>query len=95
MATHDRYDTDILKQLTRIANSLEKIERKLPEPEQPTLTANEMREEIGLEPVECEETKTCYNCRYRDIPGFMTNCPCVLCGTDHLMWEEKIDEQNN
>ncbi len=25
MATHDRYDNDILKQLTRIANSLEKI----------------------------------------------------------------------
>ncbi len=26
---HDRYDTDILKQLTRIANSLEKIEKKI------------------------------------------------------------------
>lgn len=28
---HDRYDTDILKQLTRIANSLEKIEKKIPD----------------------------------------------------------------
>ena len=26
MSNHDRYDNDILKQLTRIANSLEKIE---------------------------------------------------------------------
>lgn len=26
MPNHDRYDNDILKQLTRIANSLEKIE---------------------------------------------------------------------
>ena len=27
MSNHDRYDMDILKQLTRIANSLEKIEK--------------------------------------------------------------------
>lgn len=27
---HDKYDIDILKQLTRIANSLEKIEKKIP-----------------------------------------------------------------
>lgn len=30
MATHDAYEKDILKQLTRIANSLDKIEKKLP-----------------------------------------------------------------
>lgn len=29
--THDKYEHDILKQLTRIATSLEKIERKLPD----------------------------------------------------------------
>ena len=29
MPNHDRYDNDILKQLTRIANSLEKIETML------------------------------------------------------------------
>lgn len=29
MSNHDRYDNDILKQLTRIANSLEKIESLL------------------------------------------------------------------
>ena len=27
MANHDRYDTDILRALQRIANSLEKIEK--------------------------------------------------------------------
>lgn len=27
MAQHDKYDMDILKQLTRIANSLERIEK--------------------------------------------------------------------
>lgn len=91
MTTHDRYDNDILKQLTRIANSLEKIERKLPE--QPILIANEMREKNGLEPVKCEETRTCINCRYRDIPGFM-NSPCIQCETDYLMWEEKIDHSD-
>ena len=31
MATHDRYDNDILKQLTRIANALERISKRLPE----------------------------------------------------------------
>ena len=30
MAQHDRYETDILKQLTRIANALKGIEKKLP-----------------------------------------------------------------
>lgn len=29
MAAHDKYDNDILKQLTRIANSLERIEKNL------------------------------------------------------------------
>ena len=29
MATHDRYDTDILKALHRIAGSLDRIEKKM------------------------------------------------------------------
>lgn len=29
MPTHDQYDKDILKQLTRIANNLDKIERRM------------------------------------------------------------------
>lgn len=90
MPTHDRYDNDILKQLTRIANALEKIERKLPE--QPILIANEMRDKIGLDPVEYEETKTCYNCRYLDMDSL--SYPCNQCRTDHLMWEEKIDHSD-
>lgn len=81
MATHDRYDNDILKQLIRIANSLEKIERKLSE--QPILTANEMR---------CEEVKTCNNCRYLDRDSL--SYPCSQCGTDYLMWEKKIDRSD-
>lgn len=31
MATHDKYDNDILKQLTRIANALDRICKRLPE----------------------------------------------------------------
>ena len=31
MASHDRYDTDILKALQRIAGSLDRIEKKLPD----------------------------------------------------------------
>lgn len=31
MATHDKYETDILKALQRIASSLEKIEKKMPD----------------------------------------------------------------
>jgi hypothetical protein len=30
MATHDRYETDILKQLKRIADALEHIDRHMP-----------------------------------------------------------------
>ena len=30
MASHDRFEMDVLKQLTRIVNSLDKIEKKLP-----------------------------------------------------------------
>lgn len=29
MAIHDKYDNDILKQLTRIANSLERMEKRI------------------------------------------------------------------
>lgn len=31
MATHDKYETDILKALQRIAGSLEKIEKRMPD----------------------------------------------------------------
>ena len=44
MANHDRYDTDILRALQRIANSLEKIEKKI---ESPTMNLNDSRIEKG------------------------------------------------
>lgn len=50
MANHDRYENDILKQLTRIANALERIEIKLPN--QGIKTTNEMCDFLGLPNVE-------------------------------------------
>lgn len=44
MVAHDKYDNDILKQLTRIANSLEKIEKSL------ILSPNESRAKKGWGP---------------------------------------------
>lgn len=38
--THDRYDNDILKQLTRIANSLEKIAKGNEKDKTESVTAN-------------------------------------------------------
>ena len=49
MATHDRYDADILKALQRIATSLDKIEKKMPDKPQ---TMNELRESMGLPRIE-------------------------------------------
>ena len=45
MAQHDGYDIDILKVLKRIATSLDKIEKKMPD--KPT-TPNKLREEIKM-----------------------------------------------
>ena len=45
MAQYDRYVIDILKVLERIATSLNKIEKKMPD--KPT-TPNELREEIKM-----------------------------------------------
>lgn len=44
MANHDRYDTDILRALQRIANSLERIEKKI---EPTTMDLNDSRVEKG------------------------------------------------
>ena len=44
MANHDRYDTDILRALQRIANSLEKIEKKI---ESPDMNPDNSRVEKG------------------------------------------------
>ena len=44
MVNHDRYDTDILRALQRIANSLERIEKKI---EPMTMDLNDSRVEKG------------------------------------------------
>ena len=49
MANHDRYDTDILRALQRIANSLERIEKKI---ESPTMNLEKLEEENKLLRVE-------------------------------------------
>ena len=54
MANHDKYDTDILKALQRIASSLEKIEKKMPDRPQ---TMNELRESIGFPRIENDGSK--------------------------------------
>ena len=45
MAQYDRYNTDILKVLKRIASSLDKIEKKMPDK---PMTPNKLREEIKI-----------------------------------------------
>ena len=49
MANHDRYEVDILKTLQRIATSLDKIEKKMPDKPQ---TPNDLRESMGLPRIE-------------------------------------------
>lgn len=45
MIQHNIYDFDILKMLERIATSLNKIEKKMPDK---PMTPNELREEIKM-----------------------------------------------
>ena len=54
MATHDRYEVDILKTLQRIATSLDKIEKKMLDKPQ---TLNDLRESIGLPRIENDGSK--------------------------------------
>ena len=53
-ANHDRYDNDILKTLQRIATSLDKIEKKIPDKSQ---TPNDLRESMGLPRIENDGSK--------------------------------------
>lgn len=46
MANHDRYEMDILKQLTRIANSLERIETHMPDEKMVELNRKRAEKEI-------------------------------------------------
>ena len=54
MANHDRYEVDILKTLQRIATSLDKIEKKMPDKPQ---TPNDLRESMGLPRIENDSSK--------------------------------------
>ena len=51
MAGHDNYDKDILKALQKIANSLDKIEKKMSDKPQ---TMNDLRESMSLPRIENE-----------------------------------------
>lgn len=64
MAQHDNYDKDVLKNLQRIANSLEKIEKKM-------LVKSTENEFIGLSNVDCN------TCKYSDIP--LSEAPYYSC----------------
>ena len=68
MALRDRYDNDILKTFTRIANSLERIER--------TLSNNDVKQMIFDDGSElCPRCK----CRLLNYVG-MKECYCKFCG---------------
>ena len=54
MANHDRYEVDISKTLQRIATSLDKIEKKIPDKPQ---TPNDLRESMGLPRIENDGSK--------------------------------------
>ena len=54
MANHYRYEVDILKTLQRIATSLDKIEKKMPDKPQ---TPNDLRESMGLPRIENDGSK--------------------------------------
>lgn len=51
MANHDNYDKDILKALQKIANSLDRIEKKMTNKPQ---TMNDLRESMSLPRIENE-----------------------------------------
>ena len=64
MASHDNYDKDVLKALQRIANSIEKIEKKIPV----KATENKIRELSNCD---------CSTCKYSDI--HLREAPCYSC----------------
>lgn len=77
MASHDKYDTDILKTLQRISTSLDKIEKHL--------NSNNVVEKCSNDVVE-----KCSNCKFQHFSG--DEEPCKLClpktcsetGTRHM-----------
>ena len=86
MASHDNYDKDVLKALQRIANSLEKIERKLPNI--PTFMAGCDLSDSNIQPITDDRRKelgvfstrpNCFTCKYIDNnigEGPCRDCDC-------------------
>lgn len=69
MALRDRYDNDILKTFTRIANSLERIER--------TLSNNDVKQMI----IDDDGSELCPRCKCRLLNYVgMKECYCKFCG---------------
>ena len=58
MTTHDKYDKDILKQLTRIANALDKIDRKMPNNNFNQKSDTDFGIKLGVNVTNCKD------CRY-------------------------------
>lgn len=66
MATHDRYDTDILKTLNSIASSLDKIEKHL----------NSKSTQYNIEKT-YDVVEKCSNCKFQHFSG--DEEPCESC----------------
>lgn len=64
MAQHDRYETDILKQLTRIANALEKIEKKTQAPVSQLTIGADGSVKLDYESGEFIVPRNCTTCRF-------------------------------
>lgn len=75
MATHDRYDNDILKQLTRIANALDRISKRLPQEYNTAEKAEEIASGDYVQITMCKDCK-CFisledmkkDSEYKDYP---------------------------
>ena len=85
MANHDKYDTDILKALQRIATSLDKIEKHL--------NSNNVVEKCSNDVVE-----KCYNCKFQHFSGDEEPCKsclpktCGETGVRHMTNFQKKEE---
>lgn len=79
MANHDRYEMDILKSLQRIATSLDRIEKKMPDK---PMTMNELREKFGLPRINdnCEGFQVMDTTDYaKENPEFVEKIANKLC----------------
>ena len=78
MALRDRYDNDILKTFTRIANSLERIERTLSNSDvELTLSNSDVKQMI----IDDDGSELCPKCKCRLLNYVgLKECYCKFCG---------------